>query len=92
MRRSTGSLKPACGDGAWKLIADGADWFSPELLQVVPDSNTRKGSAALLSDFPGPILSVNVGGEQNTDRALVVTRNLRTGNYEVYKITLACGN
>jgi hypothetical protein len=92
LRRGTGSLKPACGDGAWRLVADGADWFAPELLQVVPDGNARKGSTALLSDFPGPVLSVNAGGEQNADSALVVTRNLRTGNYEVYKIALACGN
>jgi len=92
LQRGAGSLRSACGDGAWKLIADGADWFAPELLQVVPDGGARKGSTALLSDFPGPILSVNVGGEQKADSALVVTRNLRTGNYEVYKITLACGN
>ena len=92
MRRGTALLKPACGPGAWKLIADGTDWFSPEFLQVVPDGNAGKASAALLSDFPGPILSVNASGERGPDGALVVTRNLRTGNYEVYKITLACGN
>ena len=91
-RRGAAVLKPRCGDGSWKLAGDGTDWFSPELLQVVPDGNARKGSTALLSNFPGPILSVSAGGEQNGDSALVVTRNLRTGNYEVYKVRLACGN
>ena len=83
-------LTPSCDAGGWKLLADGSDWTVPDVLQVVPDGSLRRGSAALLSDFPGSILSIN--GEQDPASALVVTQNLRTGNYEVYKITLACGN
>ena len=83
-------LTPSCDTGGWKLLADGPDWSTPDILQVVPDGTLRQGSATLLIDFPGPILSIN--GEQNPASALVVTKNLRTGNYEVYKITLACGN
>ncbi len=83
-------LTPSCDAGGWKLLADGSDWAMPDVLQVVPDETLRRGSAALLSDFPGPILSIN--GEQDPASALVVSQNLRTGNYEVYKITLACGN
>jgi hypothetical protein len=88
--RGTTVLTPSCDAGGWKLLADGFDWSTPDVLQVVPDASLREGSAALLSDFPGPILSIN--GEQNPTSALVLTRNLRTGNYEVYKITLACSN
>jgi hypothetical protein len=83
-------LTPSCDPSGWKLLADGADWSTPGVLQVVPDEALREESAALLSDFPGPILSIN--GEQNSASAFVVSKNLRTGNYEVYKITLACGN
>jgi hypothetical protein len=83
-------LMPPCEAGGWKLLADGSEWTTPDVLQVVPDGSLRRGSAALLSNFPGPILSI--GGEQDPASALVVTQNLRTGNYEVYKITLACGN
>jgi hypothetical protein len=84
-------LTPSCGKGAWKLLADGADWTTPEPLQAVPASAMQSRSAVILSDFPGPIISLN--GEQNlSPSALVVTRNLRTGIYEVYKVTLACGN
>jgi hypothetical protein len=83
-------LTPSCDPGGWKLEADGSDWATPDMLQALPESTAQKGSAAILSDFPGPIVSIN--GEQNPSSALVVTRNLRTGNYEVYKITLACGN
>jgi len=82
-------LTPSCNAGGWRLLSDSNDWSTPDVLQVIPDGPLRQGSAALLSDFPGPILSIN--GEQNPASALVVAQNLRTGNYEVYKITLACG-
>lgn len=88
--RTATVLTPSCGAGTWKLLADGADWSMPDSVQVVPDGSLRQGGAALLADFPGPILSIN--GEQDLASALVVTKNLGTGNYEVYKITLACGN
>jgi hypothetical protein len=60
------------------------------MLQVVPEGALQETSAVVASELPGPILSTN--GEQNPASALVVARNLRTGNYEVYKITLACGD
>jgi hypothetical protein len=88
--RAATVLTPSCDAGGWKLLADGSDWTTPDLLQAVPENSMQKGSASILSDFPGPIISTN--GEQNPSSALAVTRNLRTGNYEVYKITLACGN
>jgi hypothetical protein len=83
-------VTPSCDAGGWKLLADGPDWSTPDSLQVIPDDTVHQGSAALLTDFPGPILSIN--DEQNSASALIVIKNLRTGNYEVYKITLACGN
>jgi hypothetical protein len=88
--RGSTVLTPGCDAGSWKLQSDGTDWTTSDLLQVVPVDSSRKGSSGMFSDFPGPILSIN--GEQNPASALVVTRNLRTGNYEVYRVTLACGN
>jgi hypothetical protein len=84
------SLASPCDSATWKLQADGSDWTASDLLQLVPETVSHQGTAPLLSDFPGPILSIN--GAQNPHSALVVVRNLRTGNYEVYKLTLACGN
>jgi len=83
-------LTSPCDTSNWKLEAKGEDWSSPDLLQIAPDSAARAGSAALFNEFPGPILSIN--GELDPGSALIVARNLRTGNYEVYKITLLCGN
>jgi hypothetical protein len=83
-------LTSPCDGSSWKLLYSGSDPNAREVLQVVPDGTTRETSAAVLSEFPGPIVGTN--GERNPGGALVIARNLRTGNYEIYKITLACGN
>lgn len=88
--RSPTVLTASCDASSWKLFAEASDWTTPDLLQAVPDDSAQKGSATVGSDFPGPVLNIN--GEHNPSSALVVARNLRTGNYEVYRITLACGS
>lgn len=83
-------LTSPCDGSNWKLLNSGSEPNAREVLQVVPDGTSGQSNSAVLSEFPGPILDTN--GEQNPGSALVITRNLRTGNYEIYKITLACGN
>ena len=82
-------LTSPCDDTNWTMAQSGADPTAREVLQLIPDGATQGSTAAVLSEFPGPVLNVN--GEQVPNGALVVVRNLRTGNYEVYKITLVCG-
>jgi hypothetical protein len=83
-------LTSPCDGSSWKLLNSGSEPNAREVLQVVPDRKSRESNAAVLSEFPGPIVGTN--GEQNPSSGLVVAQNLRTGNYEIYKITLACGN
>ena len=88
--RAATQLTSPCDGSSWKLLNSGSEPNAREVLQVVPDGTSRESSAAVLSEFSGPILDTN--GEQNPSSALVIAQNLRTGNYEIYKITLACGN
>jgi hypothetical protein len=83
-------LTSPCDGSGWKLLNSAMDPTVRDVLQVIPDGASRESSSGVLSEFPGPILSTN--GGQNPASALIVARNLRTGNYEVYKITLACGD
>ncbi len=83
-------LTSPCDGSDWKLSSSGNEPNSKDVLQVVPDGALRERSASVLSEFPGPI--VGTRGEHDPGGALIVARNLRTGNYEIYKITLACGN
>jgi hypothetical protein len=41
-------------------------------------------------EMPGPVF--DVGNTQDSRAVIAVVRNLVTGNYEVYRITLACAN
>ncbi len=83
-------LTSPCDGSGWKLLDSTADPTARDVLQVIPEGVSRESSSGVLSEFPGPILSTN--GGQNPASALVVAKNLRTGNYEVYKIALACGD
>ena len=88
--RGATPLTSPCDGSGWKLLSSGGEPNARDVLQVVPERALRESSAAVLSEFPGPVIGTN--GEQNPNSALVVAQNLRTGNYEIYKITLACGN
>lgn len=83
-------LASPCDGSSWKLLGFGGEPNAREVLQVVPEGSQRESSAAVLSEFPGPILGTNRA--QNPASALVISQNLRTGTYEIYKIALACGN
>ncbi len=83
-------LAAPCDESDWKLAIASNESNARGVLQVVPEGAMQGSSSSVLSEFPGPIL--NTSGEPNLNGALVVIRNLRTGNYEVYKITLACGD
>lgn len=86
--RTPPALTSTCISGSWKVESGTSDATSSDVLQLLPDSATR--GAAVLNEFPGPVLSVQV--EPSSGSALVIDRNLRSGNYEVYRITLVCGN
>jgi hypothetical protein len=83
-------LVSPCDDTNWTIAEPVGEPTARAVLRLVPDGATLGSSSTLTSEFPGPVF--NVSSEQNQTSALVIARNLRTGNYEVYKITLVCGN
>lgn len=83
-------LTSPCDGRVWKLLRSESEPNAKEVLQIVPDGALRESSAVVLSEFPGPITGLSA--ESSPESALVIVRNLRTGNYEVYKITLACSS
>jgi hypothetical protein len=88
--RTATQVSSPCSAAKWNLLSGENDWTSSDQLRLVTDGEIRPESSAAFSGFQGPILTINA--EQNPSSALLVTQNLRTGNYEVYKITLVCGN
>jgi len=83
-------LTSPCDEANWTVSESGSDPTSREVLHLIPDGATEESGATVRTEFPGPVLNVNA--EHSHSSALIVVRNLRTGNYEVYKITLVCGD
>ncbi len=79
-----------CGYGRVYLAAGSGDYTEPDTIQLF-EATVVKGIIVekSLSDylhFPGPVMSIQSGG--TPPRAIV--RNLRTGNYEAYQISISC--
>jgi len=83
-------LVSPCDETNWTITQPDSEPTVRAVLRLVPDGATQGSSATLTSEFPGPVLNINP--EPNPSGALIVVRNLHTGNYEVYKITLACAD
>jgi len=61
----------------------------PDALQAFAIVNRASQAIAAPVDLPGPVTALwNAGGGS----ALAVTRNLVTGKYEAYLVTIACGD
>jgi hypothetical protein len=70
------------------LATSGQDYTQTDSLQVFQIAES--GNAVPVSvelEFPGPIMALHSAGEG--PRAVV--RNLATGNYEAYRLSISCG-
>lgn len=83
-------LSSPCGRSGWWLRAEPGDWSLPDRLLLRNPSLPKSAPSEAELDLPGPVLSISTGRRMQSDTAVVF--NLSTGNYEVYRITLACAN
>jgi len=84
-----------CTNLLWFLETDSGDFaqrdriicLSPEVAETgLPADEAASHSL----EMPGPVMDISALVDSKA--AIAVARNLSTGNYEVYRITLACGN
>jgi hypothetical protein len=82
-------LSAPCDNFPWTLSSGKGDWTVPDSLFLInPRSATAAPSASL--DVPGPVLSISSSSDSRASLAVIF--NLSTGYFEVYRVTLACGN
>lgn len=84
------SLGSSCDRGLWWLKAQSGDWSAPDRILLRDPSLPKSAPPGSELEVPGPSLSVSRGRHLESNTAVVF--NLSTGNYEVYRITLACAN
>jgi hypothetical protein len=82
------ALTSSCDVTTWKLLSGESDWTRPDRLLLVGAGMKRDEAVASL-EFGGPVL--RVASAENAKVALAVVFDLSSGNYEVYRVTMACG-
>jgi hypothetical protein len=80
----------SCGQGPLSLRPGTGDWSEPDHIQLVNPLLPPDQAPLAQIDLPGPVLSMAPGTLPDVFAAVVF--NLSTENYEVYRITLVCGN
>ena len=82
------AITSSCDGTAWKLLAGESDWTRPDRLLLVGAGMKRDEAVASL-EFGGPVL--RVASAEDNKAALAVVFDLSSGNYEVYRVAIACG-
>ncbi len=82
-------LASNCDTRTWWLRGDGGDMTEADRLELTTAAAQQTSSPVAELSMPGPVLAISSGEALRADSAVVF--NLSTGNYEVYRISLACG-
>ena len=81
------SVRTACGAG-WQVLSSSADTAEDSIRAYeFPDRDPVAVSPAI--EFAGPVTALWT--EWRGDTAIAVSRNRETGNYEAYRVAMACG-
>ncbi|MGC1617257.1 MAG: hypothetical protein WA765_02090, partial [Candidatus Acidiferrum sp.] len=90
------SVYSGCGSG-WQLLVTGkGDWTKHDEIQAIDLQERRAQSVSDPMEFPGPIVALQAPGERGAPSATVnaqavaVDRNLQTGRYDAYLLSIAC--
>jgi hypothetical protein len=83
------SFSVRCRDGLVVIASGGSDHSSQDTLQGFEVDPRAVTPVTAATEFPGPILSLKSASESE---AIATVFNLTTGNYEAYRVTMACGD
>jgi hypothetical protein len=82
-------LLAPCDYGAWTLSSDDGDWSKRDRL-FLNDTRSASPERTVALEAPGPVLALSSAPDSAS--SIAVIWNLSTGEYEVYRFTLACHN
>jgi hypothetical protein len=82
------AMASSCDGRTWKLLSGESDWTRPDRLLLV-GAGMKGDEAVAALEFAGPVL--RVASAEDAQAALTVVFDLTSGNYEVYRVAIACG-
>lgn len=91
-------VRGGCGSDSQLLVTGSRDWTAADTVQVVEIRDRRAVTVSAPMEFPGPIIALHTPGTRGVDpsqpsaQALAVDRNLQTGEYEAYLLTVTCAH
>jgi hypothetical protein len=88
-------MSSECGTTLWSLHTDAGDYAQRDriicgIAEVAEAEFPADEASSHSLEMAGPVLDISTTVDSKA--AIAVVRNLSTGNYEVYRITLACAN
>ena len=82
------AITSSCDGTAWRLLAGESDWTRPDRLLLM-GAGMKRDEAVTSLDFAGPVL--RVASAEDGKAVVAVVFDLPSGNYEVYRVAIACG-
>jgi hypothetical protein len=82
-------INSSCGSGRQLLVTKPGDWTASDSIQAYEISGDQATPVGAALQFAGPVMALWSSGDQSYVRAVV--RNLKTGHYEAYRLTIVCG-
>jgi hypothetical protein len=90
------SVYSGCGSGWQVLVTGNGDWTTSDAIQAIDLKDRRAQSVSAAMEFAGPIVALHTPATRTADnaaanaRAVAVARNLQTGRYEAYQLSISC--
>jgi hypothetical protein len=92
------SLQNGCGNGWQLLVTSKTDHTKPDTVEAVEIQSHRAREVSPAIELPGPVIALHTPTTRSADNvteygsAVAIVRNLQTGRYEAYRLTISCGN
>jgi hypothetical protein len=74
-----------CGISNPTLVTGTGDYTQPDSIRIFKDKSQISNELS----FPGPVIRLSQGPD--TQFAVAIVHNLKDGNYEVYRLSMSCG-
>jgi hypothetical protein len=92
------SVSSGCGRG-WQILVTGTgDWTKADTVEAMEIQGRRARAVSSRIELAGPVIALHAGttrstGDTSADGgAVAIVRNLQTGRYEAYRLSLTCEN
>jgi hypothetical protein len=83
------AVQTACPEGWQALATQPGDFTSPDAVQAVDIVNRKGVPASVPVDFAGPVTELWPLADATS--AMAISHNLKTSNYEAFRLSVTCG-